>query len=364
MTGDHPTGWTRVEKSERIMATHISVHVATLADRRAEAEAQIDACLAFFRSVDATLSRFDGASELSRVNAAPTVWHTVSPMLFDVLAESIAAARATGGLFDPALLPLLTALGYDRDFSLFAYTETHRVRRPHARPATTSTWAEIEMDATHRRIRLPTGAQLDFGGIAKGWAADVALERFFPPDASVLLNLGGDMRARGEERPGEPWPIGIGDPHAGDGLKHRVVVGLRSGGIATSGGTLRWWYRDGMPQHHIVDPRSRQPAQVWLPHVSAEHAATTIATATALAPTAGHAEVAAKVALLRGYPDCLHAVRCEGNGMRGGERHAYAPYGDTEVALIVILGSGEVVCSENVAAYLRLWGGSGEIWML
>lgn len=81
-----------------------------------------------------------------------------------------------------------------------------------------------------------------------------------------------------------------------------------------------------------------------------------MATATALAPTAAHAEVAAKVALLRGYPAALRAVE-----------DAWARYGavgpeancDAGVALVLILGTGDVMLSSNMADYLATWGTAG-----
>ena len=78
-----------------------------------------------------------------------------------------------------------------------------------------------------------------------------------------------------------------------------------------------------------------------------------IATATALAPTAARAEVAAKVALLRGYPACLRAV--ESAWKRYG---ALGPRddGDAGVALALVFGTGEIAFSRNLNEYLATWG--------
>ncbi len=63
-----------------------------------------------------TLSRFLPQSELSRLNRLAGNAVMVSKLLFTVLCESLAAARATGGLYDPTLLSQLVHLGYDRTF--------------------------------------------------------------------------------------------------------------------------------------------------------------------------------------------------------------------------------------------------------
>src|SRR5262249_4175827 len=136
-------------------------------------------------------------------------------------------------------------------------------------PAPLIDWREIALDPVRRRVRLPAGAKLDLGGIVKGWAADIALDRFFAGFENVLINASGDMRARGGAHPDEPWAVGIGDPHSlpdGDGAEGRnvAIVALGQGGTATSGATERWWYAGGVARHHLIDPRTGTPAQVWL----------------------------------------------------------------------------------------------------
>jgi thiamine biosynthesis lipoprotein len=356
---------TLVERSERIMASQIGVHVAAPPGTRAQARAEsaIEACMTWFREVDQRLSRFAEESELSRLNAAAGTWRRVSRTLFTAVEESVAAAEASGGLYDPALLPVLEALGYDRDFKRFGYGDV-AVESSDVPTATASAgaWRRIELDRAQRRIRLPAGTRLDLGGIAKGWAADVALERYFTPDDNVLIDVGGDLRAQGGPREDQPWAIGIGDPRYERQIDVTgeqpcvAVLTLGHGGLATSGATGRWWRRGGQRQHHLIDPRTGRPAHLW---IDAEDDATDaggelIATATALAPTAARAEVEAKVALLRGYPDALSS---EGTGKSGDGRQT------CDVALLLVLGSGRVVCSEHVADYLATQGGGGDLWL-
>ena len=81
-----------------------------------------------------------------------------------------------------------------------------------------------------------------------------------------------------------------------------------------------------------------------------------IAAATALAETAAHAEVAAKVALLRGYPEALYAVE----QAWAGKSHLKA---DTGVALLLVLGNGSVFISANMQAFLDTCGGGGMLWL-
>jgi thiamine biosynthesis lipoprotein len=391
-----------VAETARIMAIEVSVQLAAAPAQEAAARNAAHVCMAFFAEVDARLSRFKPESELSRLNRAGRAWVDVSDLLFDCLAEALDAARATGGLFDPTLLHPLEALGYDRDYAAIARREVaadvasgdvadaadvapRDVSPAHGR------WREIELDRARRRVRLPDGVAIDLGGIAKGWAADVAFARFCAGFPGALLNLGGDLRLHGGPQPGQPWSVGIRDPRDEqvDGApRYSAVIAFSRGGLATSGAVSRWWRRGGQRQHHLLDPRTGQPMRLWVAEDAGDDGESgepavpqndepasdlrgtrLIATATALAPTATQAEVAAKLALLRGYPDALRAVeRAWGapfagslsspNGHRVSPAAATSP-ADADVALLLAFGVGEVALSQNLRAYLASWATEG-----
>jgi thiamine biosynthesis lipoprotein len=283
-----------VRREARIMATDVSVQIATPPEQQARAETVAEACMAWMRAVDDTLSRFTPASELSRLNTGAGEWFAASDLLYEAVETAVRAARASNGLFDPTLLTRLEALGYDRDFALIPHTrwdegrDERRVTQSHtefsqshaearenptpevaplaplpsaggrgggdeATPAfgrdeDTSLWRDIALDPANRRIRLPRGARLDLGGIAKGWAADIALERLCHDWEHALINVGGDLRLRGGPQPGQAWTTGVFDPRAeaeGVSARYAAVVTMSRGGLATSGSVRRWWLCDG-----------------------------------------------------------------------------------------------------------------------
>lgn len=307
--------WQIVEQRGRLMGCECSVHVAVEPEQGDAARAAIAQVWAWLgEEVEARLTRFRPDSELMRLNAAGGRWVTASPLLFDVTQAAVRAAAATEGLFDPTVIDRLEDLGYDRDLaelSREAQSPTMDARIPESRTRA-GRWQGIEMDPTRRRIRLHDGVRLDFGGIAKGWAADRAVTEHLGEFANALVSLGGDMRARGGPEPGAGWPIGVEDPRQPKQTPpvHRAILTMRTGGLATSGASGRWWYYQGMRQHHLIDPRTGFPAKVWIaPGDTAE-----IASATALAATGEEAEIAAKVALLLGPEAALQgatALRCE-----------------------------------------------------
>jgi len=349
-----------IQQTRRIMATQVDVQVMAPVEKEDAAHAAVFACLEWLEEVDNRLSRFRAQSELSRLNASQGEWFSASGLLFEAVEQSLIAAERSGGYFDPTILPALELLGYDRDFK--EIVPAAPVTLPASTPSRVD-WRQVTLDRARRRIRLAPGIRIDLGGIAKGWAADIALESFFAGFPNVLINLGGDMRIRGRLGKGEPWPVGIGNPHDAPTIhaeRHVAVLTLARGGLATSGATGRSWYRDGVRQHHLLDPRTGAPVRLWM---GEGDDGALIASVTAIAPTAAHAEVATKMALLRGYPEALRAVEDAWSERRSGTVPP-AVYDDGQVALLLVLGSGEVVCSAHLPDYLRTLGGGGNVWVM
>src|SRR5207249_3706023 len=160
-------------------------------------------------------------------------------------------ASRTGGLFDPTVLPALVAAGYDRDFREVR-SAAHGTRSPVPLPSgPAGRWAEVELRG--RLLRVPTGAALDFGGIGKGWAADVASQHTIGLPWAVV-DAGGDLRLGGTP-PDGGLDVAVEDPEA-PGVEV-LRLKLDTGALATSSITHRRW---GPSLHHIVDPRTGRPA--------------------------------------------------------------------------------------------------------
>jgi thiamine biosynthesis lipoprotein len=123
-------------------------------------------------------------------------------------------------------------------------------------------WSRVEFDGSS--IRLPRGMEIDLGGIGKEYAADrVAGLVSEAAGASVLVNLGGDIRAIASSGDARRWTIGIEKPgrtqESGD---HAAAVGqveIAEGGVATSGDSHRFCIVDGVRLGHILDPRTGWP---------------------------------------------------------------------------------------------------------
>lgn len=241
---------------------------------------------ALFAEWDLRFSRFRSDSELSRVNASAGCPIVVSPSFATVLEAALAAAAATGGLFDPTVLHRLEDLGYDRTFA-----ELEGDRRPAPpRPWSAGAWRAIEMSTATRRVRLPAGTGLDFGGIAKGMAVDAAIESLVAAGIGRAgLSAGGDLAVVGQPDGASSWQIDVELPGP-DGFPGEGVASLDlpSGALATSSIGRRRWRTRGTWHHHLIDPRTGEPADTGLWSMSVA------------ARTCREAEVAAKATLLLG----------------------------------------------------------------
>jgi thiamine biosynthesis lipoprotein len=165
----------------------------------------------------------------------------------------VLAREATGGLFDPTILPALRAAGYDRSFELLQNREPH-----HAAGWRSGT--AIEVDAAAGTARIAPGSAVDLGGIGKGWSAQRALTALRAEGSGILgglVDLGGDIAFSGIPPDCGPWRIGVADPRRpGDTLGTLVV---RGGGVATSGRDRRR-FGPGRRLHHLIDPALGAPA--------------------------------------------------------------------------------------------------------
>jgi len=237
----------------RAVGTTCSAAVTTGSGEEQRARVALSAAQAEVAACEGELSRFDPASDLSRLNASAGEWVSVGPRLLETLRLAVAAREDTAGRFDPTVLPALVAAGYDRSFELLE-------ERPATRADGWRAGSAIELDEARGRARLEPGTAVDLGGIGKGYAARRALDAMLaaaPDLAGGLVDLGGDIAVRGETPDGGPWRIAVADPRRpGETL---AVLALAAGGVATSGRDARRFGPSGS-LHHLIDPETGEPA--------------------------------------------------------------------------------------------------------
>src|SRR6266511_845086 len=236
--------------------------------------------------LEARWSRFRSDSEISTLNRAAGRPVAVSPETFTLVTLAVLGWRVTGGRFDPTVLGALEAAGYDRSFEQLA--AGRRGGAPASGPA--PGLGGITLNAGKSTVTLPAGTRLDFGGIGKGYAADLLCAELRAAGAAgVCVNVGGDLRVSGTPPRDGRWMIAVPHPHGGQA----ATLELTGGAVATSSPVRRAWRRGDRLRHHLIDPSTGQPARTGILQVSV------------LAGEAWQAEVAAKAAFLAGLPGAL-----------------------------------------------------------
>lgn len=249
-------------------------------------------------SVSAAMSPYRSDSELSRFNASNNRdWQPMSPPLCAVVRESLDMAVLSAGAFDPTVGPIVARYGFG----------------PIRRHGGEGSYLDLSVrsDAVKKK---GASLSLDLCGIAKGHALDrmvAALDSLGA--ANFLIELGGEVFARGRHPGGRAWQVGVERPIPGATTFQRIVQ-LAGRGLATSGDAVHSYTIAGRRYSHIIDPHHREPALNTIASVSVLMPTTAKADALATALMAMGPEAGAALAE-RERIAALFIVR-EGKGLR------------------------------------------------
>ena len=230
--------------------------ITAVAPSEAIAQEAITAGFHEIRRLEQLLSTWIETSELSRVNAAAgRVPVAVSSETFELLARAVEIGALTGGAFDITVGPAVR---------LWKVTEADRI----------PTMMELSIAAQYvdyRLLRLDReqrtafleklGMQIDVGGIGKGYAAEHAAAVMRAAGAiGGLIGIAGDFRIFGRRADGTAWPVGIQHPRRSESIL--ATLESNDEAISTSGDYERFFFKDGIRYHHILDPRTLSPARL------------------------------------------------------------------------------------------------------
>ena len=196
-----------------------------------EARAALARETRFLRLAEKRLSRFLPDSELSHLNNTPETAVRVSRLTFKVIATALAAAEATGGLFDPSVGNALSAAGYNRTFADLKGSTGVVAGQTCDYGGASCDFRQVRLDSKRSQVTLPRSVSLDLGGIAKGWLADRAVRRLARYGAA-LADLGGDIAFGSPPPGGFGWRIEVEDPGVSHGsARHSYRPRWRRGNL-------------------------------------------------------------------------------------------------------------------------------------
>lgn len=213
-------------------------------------KSSIDSLLDVFNDA---VSHYRPASELSRFNKNAAVSFDL-PYMYPVLKASKHVYDATGGGFNPAVMPLVNAWGFGPDKSLVPDSLLIDSLREF------TDFKLVEFDKS-RAWKLDDRVQLDFSAVAKGQGVDVVLAFLQSKGITdVFVEIGGEVNARGTNARGEAWKIAILDPTS-DVVNQRfiAVVDLEDKAVATSANNFNYVIIDGVRYSHTLNPFTGYP---------------------------------------------------------------------------------------------------------
>jgi thiamine biosynthesis lipoprotein len=237
----------------RTMGTYVHVLIVT-ADSAAFAPLAASA-LAVFAREDSLMSNWTTRSEVARLNREAGHHATVvEPEVATVIDSSLAAYRESDGAFDITVEPLVRLWGF--------IGGPRRVPAPGEIRATLARVGarRVHFNRVARTLRYERpDMSIDLGGIAKGYAVEVATESLTAHHvANALVDLTGNMHALGHPAGAEAWRVGIRDPR--DRVPYFGRLLLHDEAISTSGQYEQFIASNGRTYGHILNPRTGYPA--------------------------------------------------------------------------------------------------------
>jgi thiamine biosynthesis lipoprotein len=231
------------------------VELTVVAASEAKADEAMNAGFAEIRRLEELLSVYKETSEYSKINQMAGIEAVaVSPDTFELVQKGLEAGKMTEGGFDIAIGPAVKLWGVTESQHIPTDEELNRIK-----PLTDPD--KVVVDPSKRTVFLKEkGMRIDSGGNGKGFAADkvkTVLENL--GIHSGIVALAGDLKVFGKKPNGDRWRIGIRHPRKkGEVLAY---LDLTDKAISTAGDYERFFMKDGVIYHHLLDPKTLQPAR-------------------------------------------------------------------------------------------------------
>lgn len=202
------------------------------------------------------LSKTVDGSDVDRINHSAGEPVKVSEETFEILKRAKEISQETDGAFSITIAPL-TALWDFTGGTERMPTDEERLEKL---PLVNDSLLRLEEGCM---VTLPAGMEIDLGGIAKGYIADQIAAHIRDQVLGAILNFGGNVYVVGQKPDGSPFRVGIRDPLGPEGSSC-AVVSVADISVVTSGIYERYFIRDNVRYHHILDPKTGSSAQTDL----------------------------------------------------------------------------------------------------
>lgn len=243
-----------IERDGFLMDTVIRI---SLYDTRSEKTLQdlADQVFSYMLSIEKEVSMHMKSSDPERLmeTAGKDTMISINDDTENVLKTALAIAYQTHGAFDVTIGPLKEIWGFENgDYRVPDTSEVNTYLR-------LGNFKNIKLES-HKACITSPGLGIDLGGIAKGYILDKAVQWLENNGVKAgLVEAGGDLRVFGPHPNHVSWRIGIQDPRKERGSLVGVIA-VKDQSVATSGDYERFFIKDGVRYHHILDPKTGFPS--------------------------------------------------------------------------------------------------------
>lgn len=241
--------WFKADRA--IMGT--AIHIELWHTDEAFAERNIQKVISEMHRIDSLMSPYKKDSELSLINEQAAKHPVkISLELFNLIQKSINISKLSNGAFDITF----SSVGQLYDYR----NELNPSKKEIAENLNKINYKNIKLDDNKQTIFFTqAGTRIDLGGIAKGHAVDNSIKILQKNGiAQAMVSAGGDTRIIGDKG-GRPWYVGIRHPR--DKNKSAVILPLSQTAISTSGDYERYFIKDNVRHHHIIEPSTGDSAR-------------------------------------------------------------------------------------------------------
>jgi len=242
------------KKSKALLDTFVTITV--VATSQDMADKAIEDAFDIIEKFGDLVNFYSDKSELSAINRNAGIREVrVSPETLDIIEKALFVSEKSGGAFDPTIGPEIKLW----DFLKKVKPSDAEIRKN----LPLVNYKNIIIDRTKSTVFLSRrNMLLDLGGIAKGFAADLAVQSLKQKGiSSGLVAVAGDIKAFGLKPDKKPWIVGIKNPRQKSNDDEIIArVPLSDKAISTSGDYERYFIMDGKRFHHLLIPKSGYPA--------------------------------------------------------------------------------------------------------
>lgn len=240
------------------MGTHIKMVAFTQPNLGvAQVQSAFGAALREIKRIEDVMTTWRPEAELARLNAAEGKTAVqVSRETLELVQTAIRTSEASEGTFDITFETLHGLWKFDQDL------DPHPPARADIQKLLPFVgYKNILVDSAAQTLKLRTPrTRISLGGIAKGYAVDRAAKVLDEAGLrAYFVQAGGDLFARGTKPDGTGWQAGVRDPRGPDG-SFFAMLPLSDHAFSTAGDYERSYVTGGKRYHHIIDPRTGEPA--------------------------------------------------------------------------------------------------------